>query len=153
MTKESFITIIVFFVAEICEGRILEWDIDNVAQTRAMKRLTEMVELHNIAVAVGPSGCGKSTVIHFIALQLARIQDYDIVIVSSPEQMKNYYNPDSKQIFVMHNVFGAYTFDQDKAMKWLEMGKDIKIMINSNRVKLLASCKTHIFKHQIVKKK
>ncbi|VDI80342.1 Hypothetical predicted protein [Mytilus galloprovincialis] len=139
-------------VRKICEGRILEWDIDNVAQTRAMKRLTQMVELHNIAVAVGPSGCGKSTAIHFIALQLARMQDYDIVIVSSPEQMKNYYDPDSKQLFVMHNVFGAYTFEQDKAMKWLEMTKDIKIMINSNRVKLLASCKTHIFKHQIVKK-
>ncbi|VDH90318.1 Hypothetical predicted protein [Mytilus galloprovincialis] len=139
-------------VRKINEGIILEWDKENVAQTRAMKRLTEMVELHNVAVAVGPSGCGKSTAMHFIAGQLARVQDYDIVVVSSPEQMKNYYDPESKQIFVIHNIFGAYTFEQDKAMKWLEMTKDIKIMLDSNRVKLLASCKTHIFKHQIVEK-
>ncbi|CAC5421835.1 unnamed protein product [Mytilus coruscus] len=52
----------------------------------------------------------------------------------------------------MHNVFGASTFEQNKAMKWLEMSKDIKIMLESNRVKLLASCKTHIFQHRIVKK-
>ncbi|CAC5389371.1 msmX [Mytilus coruscus] len=139
-------------VRKICESRILEWDKDNVAQTRAMKRLTEMIELHNVAIAVGPSGCGKSTAIHFIALQLARIQDYDIIIVSSPEEMKNYYDPDSKQIFVMHNVFGASTFEQNKAMKWLEMRKDIKIMLDSNRVKLLVSCKTHVFQQRIVKK-
>ncbi|CAG2206990.1 unnamed protein product [Mytilus edulis] len=105
-------------VRDICDRRILEWKIENVAQTRAIKRLTELVELHNVALAVGPSGCGKSTAIHSIALQLAQTKEYNIIIADNLEEIKYFYDPDRKNIYVMENVFGDATFDEYKALKW-----------------------------------
>ncbi|VDI02300.1 Hypothetical predicted protein [Mytilus galloprovincialis] len=138
-------------VRDICDRRILEWKKENVAQTRAITRLTKLVKLHNFALAVGPSGCGKSTAIHSIALLLAQTKEYNIVIVDNLEEIKYFYDPDRKNIFVMENVFGDATFDENKAIKWLDMWNDIKAMLDSKRVILLASCKTHIFQHRIVK--
>ncbi|VDI39011.1 Hypothetical predicted protein [Mytilus galloprovincialis] len=138
-------------VRDICDRRILEWKKENVAETRAIKRLTELVELHNVALAVGPSGCGKSTAIHYIALQLAQTKEYNIIIVDNLEEIKYFYDPARENIVVMENIFGDATFDENKAIKWLEMTKDIKTMLDSNWFKILASCKTHFFQHRIVK--
>ncbi|XP_063411199.1 ankyrin-1-like [Mytilus trossulus] len=138
-------------VRDVWDRSILEWKKENVAQTRAMQRLTELVELNNVALAVGPSGCGKSTAIHYIALQFAQTKKYNIIIVENLEEIKFFYDPDRKNIVVMENVFGNATFDKHKATKWFEKKKDIKAMLDNNCFKILASCKTHFFQHEIVK--
>ncbi|CAG2226142.1 unnamed protein product [Mytilus edulis] len=122
-----------------------------VAKTRAIRRLEEMIRKDDVAVAVGPSGCGKSTAIHFIALQLELNQEYEIIISHNPEDMRMLFNPDNKQVFVIDDVFGIVTFDENKAYKWLEMSNDIKRLLKGNHTKVLASCKTHIFQHRIAK--
>ncbi|CAC5389372.1 unnamed protein product [Mytilus coruscus] len=80
----------------------------------------------NLAIEIGPSGCGKFTAIHYIALQLKLLQDYEIIIVYTSEEIRLWYNPDNLQIFVIDDVFGAVTFNHNKAMKWLEMANDNK---------------------------
>lgn len=47
-----------------------------------------MISTDNAAVTVGSSGCGKSTAIHYIALQLARKEKFEIVIIIAPKEMK-----------------------------------------------------------------
>ncbi|CAG2243095.1 ANK [Mytilus edulis] len=137
-------------IRKIYERTISEWEKETVAETRAIRRLAEMIAVDNIAVAVGPSGCGKSTAIHYIALQLAVLHDYDILIVCNVDEMRQFYNPDSKQVFVIDDVVGAGTFNENKARKWLEMSNDINIILEGNRVKLLASSRTHIFQERMI---
>ncbi|VDI69069.1 Hypothetical predicted protein [Mytilus galloprovincialis] len=136
---------------KICEDTVGEWKKENVADTRAIRRLSEIMTTHNVAVAVGPSGCGKSTAIHYIALQLALKHEYAIIIVYNPEDIRQFYDPDCKQVFVIDDVFGIATFDENKAIKWLNMSNDIKRILDYNQAKLLASCRTHIFQHRIAK--
>lgn len=143
--------IIIYSFIEICEDTVGEWKKENVADTRAIRRLSEIMTTHNVAVAVGPSGCGKSTAIHYIALQLALKHEYAIIIVYNPEDIRQFYDPDCKQVFVIDDVFGIATFDENKAIKWLSMSEDIKKILSYNREKLLASCRTHIFQHRIAK--
>ncbi|CAC5389374.1 unnamed protein product [Mytilus coruscus] len=136
---------------KICDDTVCEWKQENVVETRAIKQLKRLIETENVAIVIGPSGCGKSTAIHYIALQLKLLQDYEIIIVYSSEEIRQWYNPDNLQIFVIDDVFGAIAFDHNKSMKWLEMSNDINKILDGNRVKLLVSCRTHIFKHRVVK--
>ncbi|CAG2230345.1 unnamed protein product [Mytilus edulis] len=77
-------------------GEIIEdWEKDKVAETRAIKRIAQLIDTQNTVVAVGSSGCGKSTSIHYVALQLYHHQGYDILPVYSPEEVRQYYDPDS----------------------------------------------------------
>lgn len=143
-------SLFLFSIQELLDIRILEWKKEKVAETRAITQLKKMIATDNVAVAVGSSGCGKSTAIHHIALQLAQMDDYEIVIAYNPDEIRQLYNPDLKQVFVIDDVFGVATFDEDKARIWTEKSKDIKLILDSKQVKLLASCKTHIFEHRMV---
>lgn len=110
-----------------------------------------MVNTDTIAVAVGLSGCGKSTAMYYVALKLALEQKYEIIIVYNPEDMRQLYNPDCKQVFVVDDVLSNATLDEYKAKKWSDMSNNIKKIISANQAKILASCKTHIFQHRIDK--
>ncbi|CAG2207984.1 unnamed protein product [Mytilus edulis] len=97
---------------KICQETQSEWEKEEVVETKVIRRLNEMISTDNAAVAVGPSGCGKSTAIHYIALQLAQKQKFDIVIINEPKEMKQLYNPDRKQVFVIDDVLGIATFEE-----------------------------------------
>ncbi|CAG2243098.1 unnamed protein product [Mytilus edulis] len=94
-------------------------------ETRAIRRLLEMVNTDNIAVAIESSGCGKSTTIHYVALKFALEQEYEIIIVYNPEDMRQLYNPECKQVFVIDDVLSNATLDEYKAKKWLLLNKKI----------------------------
>ncbi|CAC5389376.1 unnamed protein product [Mytilus coruscus] len=113
-------------VRDVCNRRILESKKENVAHTRAMKRLTELVELHNVALAVG----------HPVAENLLQ---YILSLCKNPEEMKYFYDPDRTRIVIMENVVGDKTFDENKAMKWLELTKDIRVMLDKACCDFLAS--------------
>ncbi|CAG2243413.1 unnamed protein product [Mytilus edulis] len=107
---------------QLWNATILEWENENVAKTRAISQLTDMITKGNVAVAVGPSGCGKSTAIHYIALQLSRTKEYEIIIPYNPDDMRHFFNPDCKQVFVIDDVFGDATFDENKGKQWCFCG-------------------------------
>lgn len=125
--------IIIYSFIEICEDTVGECKKENVANTKAIRRLSEIMT------------------IHYIALQLALKYEYAIIIVYNPQDIRQFYDPDCKQVFVIDDVFGIATFNENKAIKWLNMSKDIKKILSYNQAKLLASCRTHIFQHRIAK--
>lgn len=105
-----------------------------------------MIKRHDIVTAVGSSGCGKSTAIHFVALQLHRQNGYDIVPASTPEEVRQYYDPECKQVFVIDDLWGKSTKDICLVNSWERLSNDIEIILKSRAVKILSSCRTNLCK-------
>lgn len=133
-------------------GELIEdWEKGKVTETRAIKRIAELIETQNFVVAVGSSGCGKSTSIHYVALQLYHQQGFDIIPVYSPEEVRQYYNPDCKQVYVIDDICGRSSIDLNLVNCWGRQLTEIKKMLKDQTVKILSSCRTHIFQNRLFK--
>lgn len=97
-------------------------------------------------MAVGSSGCGNSTAIHFVALQLHRQNGYDIVPVYTPEEVRQYYDPEYKQVFVIDDIWGKSTKDICLVNSWERLSNDVEIILKSRAVKILSSCRKYLCK-------
>lgn len=120
-----------------------------VAETRAIKRILELVLTENIVVAVGSSGCGKSIAIRYVALQLQNQNQYDIIPVYSPDEIRQYYNPLGKQVFVIDDMCGKPLLCMDLIRKWDILSNDLNKMFERSDVKILSSCRKHIYQDKI----
>ncbi|XP_063409032.1 ankyrin-1-like [Mytilus trossulus] len=105
-----------------------EWSTfdEKVVQTRAIKRILELLEEEDVLTVIGPPGCGKSTAIHHAALQLRDKEDYVIVPVNFPGEIIQYYNPECKQVFVCDDICGEYAIDTPMLSNWCRLSNAIQ---------------------------
>jgi MoxR-like ATPase len=94
------------FILDVNCKTIKEWeDLDAIVfETRAMKCLNKMIEEEGIVTVIGSPGCGKTTAIHHVALRLNKEQLYDVVPAVYPSDIRDYYDPERKQVFVFDDV-------------------------------------------------
>jgi MoxR-like ATPase len=59
-----------------------------------------------IVTVIGSPGCGKTTAIHHVALRLNKEQLYDVVPAVYPSDIRDYYDPERKQVFVFDDLCG-----------------------------------------------
>ncbi|CAG2234201.1 unnamed protein product [Mytilus edulis] len=130
---------------------IKEWEKQKVVETRAIKHLIHLTKKANTVVAVGSSGCGKSTAIQYVALMLHHQQGFEIVPVPTPDYILQYFNPEHRQVFVVDDICGKSTIDINLINTTGRMSLEIKSMLKSNTVKILSSCRTHIYQDRIFK--
>lgn len=102
-------------------------------------------------MAVGSSGCGKSTSIHYVALALHQNQGYKVIHVYSPEEIRQYYNPECKQVIVFDDLCGKSTIDFNLVNNWSRLLSDITRILEDKNVKMLSSCRTHIYQDRTFK--
>ncbi|XP_052080425.1 uncharacterized protein LOC127718446 [Mytilus californianus] len=138
-------------VRKLHEMQIQEWESEKIVETRAIKELIHLMTHNNIVLVTGTFGCGKSSALHYIALQFHHDKEYDIIPVSNPEEIKQYFNPDCKQVFVIDDACGTYSIDIYKVNRWIDISNDILSMILSSDIKIVASCRTHISQDRLFK--
>ncbi|XP_052092782.1 ankyrin-1-like isoform X2 [Mytilus californianus] len=102
-------------------------------------------------MAVGSSGCGKSTSIHYVALSLYQKQGYEVIHVYSPEEIRQYYNPECKQVIVFDDLCGKSTIDFNLVNNWSRLLNDIIRILEDTNIKMLSSCRTHIYQDRTFK--
>lgn len=102
-------------------------------------------------MAVGSSGCGKSTAIHYVALQLYHQQGYDIIPVYSPEEVRQYYNHECRQVYIIDDICGKATIDTNLINNWYRQSNEIQKILLDQKVKILSSCRIHIFQDRLFK--
>ena len=124
-----------------------EWeDLDAIVfETRAMKCLIKMIEEEDIVTVIGSPGCGKTTAIHHVALRLNKEQLYDVVPAVYPSDIRDYYDPERKQVFVFDDVCGKYSIHVQTMNDWKVLSDCIKKIIDGKHVKILLSCRSSIF--------
>ncbi|XP_076087737.1 uncharacterized protein LOC143058158 [Mytilus galloprovincialis] len=132
---------------KIHEDLIDEWreNENKVVKTRAISRIEELLKTKDVIVAVGSSGCGKSTAIHHVALLLHNKEGYNIVPVHSPEEIIQYCEPKYKQVFVLDDFCGKATINHGLITRWETLSTDIQKVIADHKVKILLSCRKHIY--------
>ncbi|CAC5422313.1 unnamed protein product [Mytilus coruscus] len=70
---------------------------------------------------------------------------YYIVPVHSPEEIIQYCEPKHKQVFVIDDVCGKSTIDIGLVNCWTTLSTDIKKIIKDHKIKILLSCRKHIY--------
>ncbi|VDI02299.1 Hypothetical predicted protein [Mytilus galloprovincialis] len=139
-------------VQKLHEMQIQEWESEKIVETRAIKELIHLMTYNNIVLVTGTFGCGKSTALHYVALQFHHDKAYDIIPVCNPEEIKQYFNPDCKQVFVIDDACGTYSIDICKVNRWIDISNDILSMVLSSDIKIIASCRTHISQDRLFKR-
>ncbi|CAC5384269.1 unnamed protein product [Mytilus coruscus] len=134
---------------EINGEEIEEWKQVIVAETRAVKRIAVLIRTEGVVMAVGSSGCGKSTAIHHVALQLCNHDGYDIIPVYVPDEIRQYYNPECKQVFVIDDICGKSSIDICMVNRWERLSSYIKKILKHSEVKILSSCRNYIYRDRL----
>ncbi|CAG2229249.1 ABC.CD.A [Mytilus edulis] len=119
---------------------------EKVVQTKAIERIEEILKNEQVVTVIGPPGCGKSTSIHHVALLLHNEENYDILPVNSPEEIKLYYNSECKQMFVYDDICGKYAIDNQVLGNWCRLSNEIQVVLSNSKVKILSSYRNYIFK-------
>lgn len=122
------------------------------SSTTASIQLEEIIKQKNCVLVVGDSGQGKTSLIRHIAVKLWREDDYDIVpIVMVPLIIRNFYNVDRKQVFVVDDFCGRDSIYETSVDLWVlpHYTKLFENIIESNTerkdVKILMACNSAVY--------
>ncbi|XP_062569683.1 uncharacterized protein LOC134268710 [Saccostrea cucullata] len=112
-------------------------------ETRASKRAKEAITSKPISIFIGGRGSGKTFLARHIALEY-QLKGWEVVSVSSPEEIRRYGNMDKKQMFIQDDAFGVYGIDQ-AAINKFETWKEAVLNILKKGSKYIITCRKTIF--------
>ncbi|CAC5386133.1 unnamed protein product [Mytilus coruscus] len=137
-------------IREQVKRRIDEWKIKDIKfiRTRAYKDVFAKISSNSCAcVAVtGSSGSGKSAIVRHVSLLLYGESGFDIIIVSNPMELKNYYKPGRKTLFVLEDVCGKFTANKRQIDDWISMIDVLNQVMADDLCKILLSCRLQVYK-------
>ncbi|XP_071181366.1 uncharacterized protein [Mytilus edulis] len=119
-------------------------------ETNGAKSVLKCIKENGCVVVTGSSGTGKSSLVRHVALQMQE-GGYDILPVTSPEEIIKWYNPSKKILFVVDDFCGTYTINPTKLESWKNLMEKIKTLIEKKPVKLIMSCRLQVFKDEKMK--
>ncbi|VDI48498.1 Hypothetical predicted protein [Mytilus galloprovincialis] len=101
-------------------------------------------------VVTGSSGVGKSALVRHVALKM-QYEDFDILPVSNPSQIINWFNPSKKNLFVVDNFCGRYTINPMEFENWKNLMEKIKYLVERKPVKLIMSSRLQVYQDEKMK--
>ncbi|VDI79534.1 Hypothetical predicted protein [Mytilus galloprovincialis] len=139
-------------VEVITETLLEEWSQkdERVVRTRAIQTLIKAIDEKAVVTIIGPPGCGKSTSAHHVAVYLNKSMAYEVIPAKRASDIVQYYNPLCNQVFVFDDICGKYTLDKQKVVEWRDLTGEINILTKNKRIKVLATCRSYIFKERII---
>ncbi|VDI23922.1 Hypothetical predicted protein [Mytilus galloprovincialis] len=137
------------------EKEIGQWRkrLENFEETFASKAFYNTVITGRFVIISGPPGSGKSAIAYNTALMLEKNKEYKILPVSSPEEIRNYLLPETKQVFLIDDPVGKYTVDDSCIQKWKKEETFIKQTFSDcSTTKLILTCRSYIYKSGFCRK-
>ncbi|XP_063448205.1 uncharacterized protein LOC134727748 [Mytilus trossulus] len=119
-------------------------------ETNGAKSVLKNIEENGCVVVTGNSGTGKSALVRHVALQMQK-KGYDIIPISNPEEIIKWKNPYKNTLFVVDDFCGTYTINQIEFEKWKNLMLNIKVLVESNLVKLIMVCRIQVYEHEQLK--
>ncbi|VDH98310.1 E3 ubiquitin-protein ligase KEG [Mytilus galloprovincialis] len=115
-------------------------------ETEASKTILESMKKDQCILVTGPQGSGKSSLAFHVALKLEETDDFELLIVTNPDDIVKYASKDKKQIFIIDDLFGKYNVHDYDTMWWSKQGNLVFKLLDRNQdFKILATCRSYMY--------
>ncbi|XP_052084920.1 uncharacterized protein LOC127722117 isoform X3 [Mytilus californianus] len=132
--------------AHIC--RILQsWETDNMqfVSTRASMKVMECLQSNKCVTVLGNPGVGKTVTTQYAALEMQKM-GYEIIPVTVPKDIRDFYSTGRRTIFVIDDLCGNYTANYQSIEEWKLWLRDIETVLEDEYCKIIATCRLQVFK-------
>ncbi|XP_052071881.1 uncharacterized protein LOC127710171 [Mytilus californianus] len=113
--------------------------------TIASDYVMECLQDNSCLTLTAPSGVGKSFIARHTALVLKK-EGYNIIPVELPADIKTYYQPGNQTVFIVDDICGNFTANQQQIDNWKQLLPVIKIIIADKCCKIIVSCRLQVYK-------
>ncbi|XP_071136771.1 ankyrin-1-like isoform X2 [Mytilus edulis] len=125
------------------------WKMTNVyfVETRAAKNVLECVQENSCVTITASNGVGKTAIIQHVALKMAD-RGYNIMLVTAPNDIVKFYNPNQKTLFVMDDFCGIYSINQFDLNSLELVMERIEELIEDKFTKLIVACRLQVYQDE-----
>ncbi|XP_063405869.1 uncharacterized protein LOC134689832 [Mytilus trossulus] len=141
----------VFSDADIPEIERWKQNSKDFVKTDTVTDILGFLENQHTLLLIGVSGMGKTLAAQNIALHLCHEKGYRIIPCRSVKDIKKRYKDDIRQVFFVDDIYGKYTANINYIENWIRIEEFINHILNKGNTKILATCRTEIFKQENVK--
>ncbi|XP_063406711.1 uncharacterized protein LOC134690648 isoform X3 [Mytilus trossulus] len=147
LTMEIFKDPIPWHIKELIKKQIEDWEKKDkmFVSTRASDYVMEQLQDNSCLTLTAPSGVGKSFIARHTALLLKK-EGYNIIPVYSPTDIRDYYQPGKQTVFIVDDICGNFTANQQQIENWKQLLPVIKTIMADTYCKIIVSCRLQVYK-------
>ncbi|XP_063426850.1 uncharacterized protein LOC134710422 [Mytilus trossulus] len=116
-------------------------------KTRAAEHVLKCIKEHSCVTITASSGVGKTATLRHVALKMVE-EGYDVLMVTEPGDIVNYYNPNKRTLFVFDDLCGNFSVDLSDIKRWDPVMEDIKMILEKKQTKLIAACRLQVYQDE-----
>ncbi|XP_076108937.1 uncharacterized protein LOC143076925 [Mytilus galloprovincialis] len=131
------------------ERRLEQWKEDDhtFVSIEAEKEVMETILTESCTIIIGNSGTGKSFLSRHVALKMMK-QGYIVIPCDNPGDIRQWFKPGRKTLFVFDDVCGRYTLNQQIFTDWKQRHDHIKSLLKDKCCKIMATCRLEVYKEE-----
>ncbi|XP_071124004.1 uncharacterized protein [Mytilus edulis] len=143
--------VIITFPLQNQEKTLLNWsnELAKFVVTKASQYIYQAIKTDQLVAIIGSTGTGKSACAKHIAFRLKNEYGYTIVSPRQPSDIKQYFLPGTKQVFIIDDFIGKNAFDEAEAVSWDEGPFIYKILSTNDQSKVILTCRKTIWNPEI----
>ncbi|XP_063400600.1 uncharacterized protein LOC134685097 [Mytilus trossulus] len=134
-------------IKELIKKQIEDWEKKDkmFVSTRASDYVMERLQDNSCLTLTAPSGVGKSFIARHTALVLKK-EGYNIIPVELPADIKTYYQPGKQTVFIVDDICGNFTANQQQIDNWKQLLPVINTIIADKFCKIIVACRLQVYK-------
>ncbi|VDI42860.1 uncharacterized protein MGAL_10B023497 [Mytilus galloprovincialis] len=131
------------------ERRLEQWKEDDhtFVSIEAEKEVIKTISTESCTIIIGNSGTGKSFLTRHVALKMMK-QGYIVIPCDNPGDIRQWFKPERKTLFVFDDVCGRYTLNQQIFTDWKQRHDHIKSLLKDKCCKIMATCRLEVYKEE-----
>ncbi|CAC5364244.1 unnamed protein product [Mytilus coruscus] len=122
-------------------------DVGFFVETRAAKLVFECVQKNSCVTITASSGVGKTATLKYVTFNM-RDEGYDILLVTNPQDIVKFYNPNQKTLFVIDDFCGTYSINQSYLNSWEPVIERVKELIKNKKTKIIVACRLQVYQDE-----
>ncbi|XP_076072691.1 uncharacterized protein LOC143044521 [Mytilus galloprovincialis] len=114
-------------------------------ETKAAKHVLKCIQKNSCVTITASSGVGKTATLQHVALKMAE-EGYDVLLVTNPQNIIEFYNPNQKTLFVIDDFCGTYSINKSDLYNWEPVMKRIEELVHKSLIKIIVACRIQVYK-------
>lgn len=122
-----------------------EWkaELETFYETEGTKKVIKELNTMSAVMITGNSGIGKTTTMKYVSLLFEK-KGYEVVPISSPNDILHHRFPERNQIFILDDIVGKYRVDNVAVESWRRLYDRLRVVFKDKNVKLLSTLRRQV---------